>query len=141
MHSHWPFRWRRLLAAVAVPLFAGATEPIDLEQTADLTILAVVVGLVALAALVEVVGHEMVGYRHTLRVLGREDLRRAGAHALAYSSSSAVSSGRSRTVTAIPYGRNRTLRVLSTLCLFARRASSSVAYTCSICAPPPSFTV
>ena len=71
----------------------------------------------------------------------REDLRRAGAHALAYSSSSAVSSGRSRTVTAIPYGRNRTLRVLSTLCLFARRASSSVAYTCSICAPPPSFTV
>ena len=75
MHSHWPFRWRRLLAAVAVPLFAGATEPIDLEQTADLTILAVVVGLVALAALAEVVGHEMVGYRHTLRVLGREDPR------------------------------------------------------------------
>ena len=57
------------------PLFAGATEPIDLEQTADLTILAVVVGLVALAALVEVVGHEMVGYRHTLRVLEREDPR------------------------------------------------------------------
>jgi len=34
-----------------------------------------VVGLVALAALVEVVGHEMVGYRHTLRVLEREDPR------------------------------------------------------------------
>src|SRR6478752_7959973 len=39
--------------------------------------------------------------------------------------------GASRTVTGIPYGRNRTLRLLSVLCLLARRASSSVANTCS----------
>jgi len=61
-----------ILAAVAVPVFAGATGPVDLENSSDLTILATVVGLIALAAIVEVVGHEIVGYRHTLRVLERE---------------------------------------------------------------------
>lgn len=62
-----------LVAAVAVPVLAGATDPIDLDSNSDLTILATVVGLVALAGIVEVVGHELVGYRHTMRVLERED--------------------------------------------------------------------
>ncbi len=66
-----------LLAAVAVAAFAGGTEPIDLDNSADLTILATVVGLIALAAVVEVVGHEVVGYRHTVRVLDQEGLREA----------------------------------------------------------------
>jgi hypothetical protein len=42
-----------------------------------------------------------------------------------------VSSGSSSTLTAMPYGKNRTLRDGSVLVLFARNASSSVAYTCS----------
>jgi hypothetical protein len=45
-------------AAVVVGLVAGGT-----------TALAAVFALVALGSIVEVVGHELVGYRHTLRVV------------------------------------------------------------------------
>ncbi|MEN0083428.1 MAG: low temperature requirement protein A [Leifsonia sp.] len=59
------------LAPLAVAVVVGALthpgEPIDLEEPGELTALSVVIGLVALGAVVEVVGHELVGYRHTLR--------------------------------------------------------------------------
>lgn len=58
-----------LAAAVAVPVVRGATEPIDPADPSDLTTLVVVVALVTLSALVEVVGHELVGFRHTVRAL------------------------------------------------------------------------
>ena len=61
-----------LVAAVAVPVFAGATEPIDLHTNRDLTILVTVIALVALAAIVEVIGHEVIGYRHTWSALQRD---------------------------------------------------------------------
>ena len=44
-------------------------EPLDLEQHGTLVPLVAVVALVALSAVVEVVGHELVGFRHTMRVI------------------------------------------------------------------------
>ncbi|GAA3273925.1 low temperature requirement protein A [Dactylosporangium vinaceum] len=61
-----------LVAAVLVPLGYGATEPFDPASGTSLTLLVIAVALVALSAVVEVVGHELVGYRHTVRVLERE---------------------------------------------------------------------
>jgi low temperature requirement protein LtrA len=58
-----------LAVAVAVPWLAGATDPVDPTGSGDLTILVAVVSLVALAGVVEVVGHELVGFRHTLRAV------------------------------------------------------------------------
>ncbi|WP_395242720.1 low temperature requirement protein A [Agromyces sp. MMS24-K17] len=60
-----------LVAAVVVGFLAGPTEPIDLEDRSDLTALSVVISLVALGAVIEVVGHELVGYGHTLRAWQR----------------------------------------------------------------------
>jgi hypothetical protein len=37
-----------------------------------MTALSVVIGLVALGAVIEVVGHELVGFRHTLRAWRRD---------------------------------------------------------------------
>ena len=62
-----------LAAAVVVGAMTHPGEAIDLEQPGTLTALSVVVGLVALGAGVEVVGHELVGFRHTLRAW-RDDL-------------------------------------------------------------------
>ena len=56
-----------LAAAVVVGALSHPGEGIDLDQPGELTALSVVIGLVALGAVVEVVGHELVGYRHTLR--------------------------------------------------------------------------
>ncbi|WP_249776565.1 low temperature requirement protein A [Leifsonia sp. C5G2] len=56
-----------LAAAVVVGALTHPGEPIDLEEPGELTALSVVIGLVALGAVVEVVGHELVGFRHTLR--------------------------------------------------------------------------
>jgi low temperature requirement protein LtrA len=64
-----------LAAAVAVPVFAGATEPIDLEATSDTTVLVIVVALVALAAIIEVIGHELIGYRHTVQALQQDGVK------------------------------------------------------------------
>jgi low temperature requirement protein LtrA len=55
-------------AAVVIGLSAGS-GPVEPDRSADLTALVSVIALVALGAIVEVVGHEVVGYRHTLRVL------------------------------------------------------------------------
>ncbi|MDG6108844.1 low temperature requirement protein A [Dactylosporangium aurantiacum] len=58
-----------LAGAVAAPPLLGSTGPIDPAGGPGLTWLVVIVALVALSALVEVVGHERVGFRHTVRVL------------------------------------------------------------------------
>ncbi|WP_285115086.1 low temperature requirement protein A [Leifsonia sp. fls2-241-R2A-40a] len=56
-----------LAAAVVVGAVTRPGQSIDLEQPGSLTTLSLVVGLVALGAVVEVVGHELVGFGHTLR--------------------------------------------------------------------------
>ena len=56
-----------LAAAVLIGAVTHPGQPIDLDEPGELTALSVVIGLVALGAIVEVVGHELVGYRHTLR--------------------------------------------------------------------------
>ncbi|GGL97755.1 low temperature requirement protein A [Nakamurella endophytica] len=52
-----------LVAAVVVGSTAGSVP------SSEPTLLVVVIGLVALSAVVEVVGHEIVGYRHTVRAV------------------------------------------------------------------------
>jgi low temperature requirement protein LtrA len=56
-----------LAAAVVVGAVTHPGEAVDLEQPGSLTTLSVVIGLVAAGAVIEVVGHELVGYGHTLR--------------------------------------------------------------------------
>ena len=56
-----------LAAAVVVGALWHPGEGMDLEQPGAMTALSVVIGLVALGAVVEVVGHELVGFRHTVR--------------------------------------------------------------------------
>ena len=58
-----------LAAAVVLAVVAGADGPLDLEHRRDLVALVVVIALVALSCVVEVVGHEVVGYPHTLRAI------------------------------------------------------------------------
>nr|WP_246324518.1 low temperature requirement protein A [Petropleomorpha daqingensis] len=58
-----------LVAAVVVAAIAGRHGPVDLESPADTTALVTVIALVTLSAVVEVVGHELVGFRHTVRVV------------------------------------------------------------------------
>jgi low temperature requirement protein LtrA len=58
-----------LAVAVAVPLVGGGAGPLTPADGGDLTVLVAIVALVALSAIIEVVGHEMVGYRHTVRAL------------------------------------------------------------------------
>jgi low temperature requirement protein LtrA len=58
-----------LVAAGALPLLVGATGPVDPTDADSLRTLVAVIALVALAGVVEVVGHELVGYRHTMRAL------------------------------------------------------------------------
>lgn len=75
MHS---YDWTHvpLMVAALVPL-AGAValgasrsgEPIELTTAGDVTALVAVVALVTCCVVVEVVGHEVVGYRHTVRAL------------------------------------------------------------------------
>jgi low temperature requirement protein LtrA len=60
-----------LAAAVVVAVVAGAEGPLDLERPGDLTALVGVIALVALSSVVEVVGHERVGYPHTVAALER----------------------------------------------------------------------
>ncbi|THG31586.1 low temperature requirement protein A [Naasia lichenicola] len=57
-----------MVAAAVVGLVDG-WRPFDAERNGDLTILVVTVGLVTLGCVLDVVGHERVGYRHTLRAL------------------------------------------------------------------------
>jgi hypothetical protein len=62
-------------AAVAVGATAG-TAPLDPARGHQLAALVLVVTLVAAGAIVEVVGHEIVGFKHTLGAA--EDLRMRG---------------------------------------------------------------
>ena len=101
------------------------------------------------------VGHDMrdTGRQHHRLARGERGRQaiRGGRHEdrpPRYSEASSSSSGASgasgdgsSTLTAIPYGRKRTFRVGSVLFLFARNASSSVAYTSSTWALPSSSTV
>lgn len=66
-----------LAAAVVVGALTHPGEGVDLEQPGALTALSVVIGLVALGAVVEVVGHELVGYRHTLRAWRNGEAQRS----------------------------------------------------------------
>ncbi|MCS5736111.1 low temperature requirement protein A [Herbiconiux daphne] len=61
-----------LAAAVVVAAIASEGSPFDPEHLGDLGALVVVIGLVALSVVVEVVGHELVGYPHTVRALERQ---------------------------------------------------------------------
>jgi low temperature requirement protein LtrA len=65
------------LAPLALAVVVGALtmpgEAFDLEEPGATTALSAVVGLVALGAIVEVVGHEVVGFRHTLDAWERAD--------------------------------------------------------------------
>ena len=66
-----------LAAALVVSRVAGSGEPLDLTRSSELTLLVVVIVLIALAAVVEVVGHEVVAFRHTIRVVEPEPDRSA----------------------------------------------------------------
>ena len=55
-----------LAAAVVVGALFHPQQALDLEEPGAMTMLSMVVGLVALGAVIEVVGHEIVGYAHTL---------------------------------------------------------------------------
>ncbi|MFF2274531.1 low temperature requirement protein A [Agromyces sp. NPDC058126] len=60
-----------LVAAVIIAAVVDAGAPIDLEPGGDLTALVTVIGLVSLSCVIEVVGHELVGYSHTLQAAKR----------------------------------------------------------------------
>lgn len=62
-----------LVAAVVVALVVSPEGPLELEEPGLLAGLVAVVALVALSAVVEVVGHERVGYRHTLRAVAEQE--------------------------------------------------------------------
>jgi len=61
-----------LAIAVGVAGIAGGAVPFDPERPADLTALACIVALVAISVVIEVFSHEIVGYRHTMRVVERQ---------------------------------------------------------------------
>jgi low temperature requirement protein LtrA len=60
--------------AVAVVIAAVASDgrAFDPEEPAGLTVLVAVIALVAVSVTIEVLGHEFVGYTHTLRVVERQ---------------------------------------------------------------------
>lgn len=61
-----------LAAAIVVGLSAGSDGAINLKRSSDVAALVSVIALVALGAIVEVVGHELVGYKHTVRVVDQQ---------------------------------------------------------------------
>ena len=60
--------------AVAVVIAAVASDgrAFDPKEPAGLTVLVAVIALVAVSVTIEVLGHEFVGYTHTLRVVERQ---------------------------------------------------------------------
>jgi low temperature requirement protein LtrA len=62
-----------LVGAVVVGATSHPQQALDLEEPGAMTLLSVVVGLVALGAVIEVVGHEIVGFRHTLAAWRRTE--------------------------------------------------------------------
>jgi hypothetical protein len=67
-----------LVAAVVVAATVGSGQPFDTENATDLAALVVVIALVAAGPVVEVIGHELVGYKHTIRVVERQLRRPTG---------------------------------------------------------------
>ncbi|MGN7800403.1 low temperature requirement protein A [Leifsonia sp. 22587] len=73
--THVPLLLVTLTPLAAAVIFGAVTHPgqsIDLDRPGELTALSIVIGLVALGAVIEVVGHELVGYGHTLRAWKRD---------------------------------------------------------------------
>jgi low temperature requirement protein LtrA len=72
--SHLPMLVGSLLPlVVAVVVAAGGSDaPFDAHHEGDLTALVTVIVLVALSVVFEVVGHEIVGYPHTVRAVERQ---------------------------------------------------------------------
>lgn len=64
-----------LAAAIVVAVMTDPSAPIDLEDEADVAALVTVIALVSLSCVIEVVGHELVGYSHTLRAVERNRQR------------------------------------------------------------------
>ncbi|GAA4468568.1 low temperature requirement protein A [Phytohabitans houttuyneae] len=60
-----------IAAAIVIAVVVDPHTPIDLAEDADLAALFTVIALVSVACVVEVVGHEKVGYSHTLRAVTR----------------------------------------------------------------------
>ncbi|MET8520878.1 low temperature requirement protein A [Nocardioides sp. NPDC004968] len=58
-----------LALALIIGALLGVDQPLDLSDRASLVALVSVIVLVALSAVIEVVGHELVGFSHTVRVL------------------------------------------------------------------------
>lgn len=58
--------------AVVLAGIAGGDAAFDPEDESDLTVLITVIALIASSAVIEVIGHELIGYRHTVRVLERQ---------------------------------------------------------------------
>ena len=67
-----------LAAAIVVAVVTDPSTPIDLEDDAEVAALITVIALVSLSCIVEVVGHELVGYSHTLRAVERNLRRPSG---------------------------------------------------------------
>jgi low temperature requirement protein LtrA len=66
-----------LAGAVAVSVLVQPNQPLDLETPGATSALSSVIGLVALGAVIEVVGHEIVGYTHTLEAWRKDPSRRS----------------------------------------------------------------
>ena len=58
-----------LAAAIILGAVAGSEAHINPDNPSDVLALVTVIGLVALSAVIEVVGHEMVGSKHTIRAV------------------------------------------------------------------------
>ena len=58
-----------LAAAIMVGAVAGSEAHINPDNPSDVLALVTVIGLVALSAVIEVIGHEMVGSKHTIRAV------------------------------------------------------------------------
>ena len=70
--THVPLLLVSLIPVAAAVFFAavsGGTATFDAESESDVTALVVVIALIACSAIIEVIGHEVVGYPHTLRVI------------------------------------------------------------------------
>ena len=61
-----------LVAAVLVAALAGGEGAFDPGSGPAVSALCAIVALVAVSVVVEVVGHELVGYTHTVRVVERQ---------------------------------------------------------------------
>ena len=70
--THVPLLLVSLIPVAAAVFFAavsGGTATFDAESESDVTALVVVIALIACSAIIELIGHEIVGYPHTLRVI------------------------------------------------------------------------